>query len=478
MRVKNFLQSIILISTIIVGFSSCFHEDNKINATCFDEVLNQDEEFIDCGGPNCDECPPACDNGIFDDVEGWQEWGVDCGGPCPSCCDNGIWDHMNPDETKNEEWIDCGGLDPLCEPCESCANGIHDPGEVFVDPTTGLEVEAIDCDNDPTTECPPCNELCNDGLYNGIETLCADCGGVCPACDVSQCTNEMIDEYDPEATTSVQSESGIDCGGCLCIPCDDLSLCSDGYISGFEEAIDCGGPYCIPCLDPSLCTDGILNGYETEVDCYDGTEIDESSCPPCDATCANFQYDGFETDTDCGGEFCPPCFSDAEDAETNWLNYTVAIEGDPTTKLYESKFNTVDGFFVEGEVPTAMDPGVPDSVTFGGGEAHQLVFFLKDDDLAPLNWSLQGDPIVLNFLAPLAASGNNVILMADNGVQYESRVNGTGITITNLDVEVQGISATEFEITFIGDFAGTLEAADGTEAYITNGDFRVQWIYE
>jgi len=474
MRVKHLLQVILLFSTVIFSLSSCFHEDNKINATCFDEILNQDEEFIDCGGPNCDECPPACDNGIFDNVEGWQEWGVDCGGPCPSCCDNGVWDNMNPDVTKNEDWIDCGGADPLCEPCELCSNGMHDEGEVFMDPITGMEVDAIDCDNDPTTECPPCNELCNDGLYNGLETLCADCGGVCPACDDSQCSNQVLDEY-PEPTTSTQSETAIDCGGCLCVPCEDPILCDDGYISGYEEAIDCGGGVCEPCNSPNLCSDGELNGYETEVDCYDG-EDGLSACPPCSSTCDNNQYDGLETDLDCGGAFCPPCWIE----ESNFINYTVSTTDSPTSQLYESQFTSCNGIFGKGTLPTGNPPmgGTRDSITWGGGISHQIAFILRDDDDAPLNWGLQGDPVVFNFLDVTAQLPNNVIFVDDDGIQYESRLNGTGVTLTNLDVDIQAFGAVDFELTVTGNFSGTLQAVTGELATITNGVIQVTWMQQ
>ncbi|MBN2682565.1 MAG: PKD domain-containing protein [Bacteroidales bacterium] len=49
--------------------------------TCDDGIMNGDEEFIDCGGPDCDPCP-QCANGVMDA----DEEGVDCGGiNCPAC---------------------------------------------------------------------------------------------------------------------------------------------------------------------------------------------------------------------------------------------------------------------------------------------------------------------------------------------------------------------------------------------------------
>lgn len=77
--------------------------------TCFDFILNNGEEEVDCGGPNCDPCS-NCFNGIQD----YDETGVDCGGPvcdaCPSCFD-GI-------QNQNETGVDCGGPCPVCRRVE------------------------------------------------------------------------------------------------------------------------------------------------------------------------------------------------------------------------------------------------------------------------------------------------------------------------------------------------------------------------
>lgn len=147
--------------------TSCLNEENRIPPNCYDGILNNDEEAIDCGGP-CKLCPPTCDNGIQDirPEEGWVEEGIDCGGPCTACptCFDGI---LNQDETG----IDCGGL--LCNPCPSacgnCINGIMDGDEIGID-CGGL------C-------CPPCASEgdCTNGIQDGTEEF-IDCGGNCPPC--------------------------------------------------------------------------------------------------------------------------------------------------------------------------------------------------------------------------------------------------------------------------------------------------------
>ena len=79
-------------------------------ATCNDNVQNQGESGVDCGGP-CRACP-TCD----DNVKNQDETGVDCGGStcntCPTCDDK----VQNQDETGE----DCGGS--VCDACPTVAD--------------------------------------------------------------------------------------------------------------------------------------------------------------------------------------------------------------------------------------------------------------------------------------------------------------------------------------------------------------------
>ena len=56
-----------------------FKDENLEDSTCNDEIQNQGETDVDCGGP-CDACP-SCD----DDIQNQGETDVDCGGPCTMC---------------------------------------------------------------------------------------------------------------------------------------------------------------------------------------------------------------------------------------------------------------------------------------------------------------------------------------------------------------------------------------------------------
>lgn len=51
--------------------------------------------------------------------------------------------------------------------------------------------------------------------------------------------------------------------------------CTDGIQNGQETGVDCGGPDCQPCQVDPTCTDGIQNGQETGVDCGG------PDCQPC-----------------------------------------------------------------------------------------------------------------------------------------------------------------------------------------------------
>lgn len=310
--------------TMLVFATSCNHKDNKIKQTCFDEILNQEEQRVDCGGPNCPPCPPTCDDG----VQNQDETAPDCGGPnCPPCgsCDDGIQNSVWVPSLQAffaEAGVDCGFPCPnYCPP--TCSDGIQNGDETGVDcggalcpvcppPTcndgvwNGLET-GVDCGS---PFCPPCAiATCNDGIQNQGETG-IDCGGPCPNnCPTTTCTDGVQN----------QSETGIDCGG----PCPTIcppASCNDGILNNGEEWIDCGGS--CPNICPT-CADGVENGPETGEDCL-WTPIPEYSGGICDI-CPNC-FDGvlnqLEYGIDCGGPFCPPC---------NIFLYAASLNGFPFT---------------------------------------------------------------------------------------------------------------------------------------------------
>jgi hypothetical protein len=125
---------------------------------------------------------------------------------------------------RGETWFDCGGECPVCP---TCANGVQDGDEI-----------GIDCGG----TCGGCEQLCGDGLLNGLE-------------DDVDCENEGETPY----------------GGC-----DFCPTCVDNIFNGDETGIDCGGPDCDPCCSTGNCGNGIQDGQEFFVDCGG------NSCPDCD----------------------------------------------------------------------------------------------------------------------------------------------------------------------------------------------------
>ncbi len=53
-------------------FSACLNDDNKIPENCYDGILNNGEELVDCGGSICPPCDP-CENGQYDVLLG-EQW--------------------------------------------------------------------------------------------------------------------------------------------------------------------------------------------------------------------------------------------------------------------------------------------------------------------------------------------------------------------------------------------------------------------
>jgi hypothetical protein len=67
--------------TAMILLTGCPNPDNKIPPNCFDGILNNGEQLIDCGGP-CEECD-NCIDGIFQPDLG-ETW-LDFGGECRPC---------------------------------------------------------------------------------------------------------------------------------------------------------------------------------------------------------------------------------------------------------------------------------------------------------------------------------------------------------------------------------------------------------
>ncbi len=353
------LRLLFITASVAFALSSCRNEDNRIEPTCFDEVRNQGEIGIDCGGP-CPECLPTCDDRVLNGTEQF----IDCGGedcaPCATCNDNIQNSHwkfdpnltmadFNSDPSVGmaggvlwrlvlEQGVDCGvPCDTFC--VATCDDGIMNGDE-----------QGIDCGgtNCPTTCFPP---TCGDGIQNGQETG-IDCGTPgCPDCPTPTCNDGIqnihieyitptpqnpqgylvVVETGPDCDNDFQtscpdcpiptcfdglqngSETGIDCDDIDnngCPPCDPVPACGNGYQDGDETGVDCDDDPLTDCPPCATCSDGIQNGPEFDVDCVDYfiPPYDGGSCPQCISCHDLIQNEElFELDVDCGGPECKPC---------------------------------------------------------------------------------------------------------------------------------------------------------------------------
>lgn len=177
-------------------------------STCMDKVKNGMETDVDCGGPTCDDCltgkacasPTDCVSLVcsgnplvcqapscMDNVKNQDETDVDCGGAvCNDCangklclgagdCVSGVCSG-NPqtcqvptcsDSVKNgnETGVDCGGAT-----CPSCVNG--QPCNANSD------CMSMFCNAAKLCAMPTCNDMAKNGMETDV-----DCGGpTCPDC--------------------------------------------------------------------------------------------------------------------------------------------------------------------------------------------------------------------------------------------------------------------------------------------------------
>lgn len=144
------LRALLLAALCAAG---CSHKSAPAQ-TCIDQVRNQDESDVDCGGYVCPACGPGRACAVDHDCQS-KLCGSD--GVClRESCSDGV-------KNGSESDIDCGGPDcPPCDDARQCA-GAND-------------CKSIVCVGG-TCQAP----TCSDGFQNGSETG-IDCGGPCPPC--------------------------------------------------------------------------------------------------------------------------------------------------------------------------------------------------------------------------------------------------------------------------------------------------------
>jgi len=264
----------------------------------------------------------SCEDG----VQGENETGIDCGGPCPGCvayqdcavdndceskhCLKGVCQPAScTDSIKNgaESDTDCGGHCPLCAPDAAC--------------TADSDCASGVC---ASSSCQP--PSCIDHVTNGNETG-VDCGGKCTACALGM-SCQIASDCVSQRCDSTQL---------LCVAQGCQNLAKDGL----ETDIDCGGGQCAPCSATERCAQ--------PSDC--DSSLCNASTKHCDApSCMDQVVNQEETDTDCGGPNCPKC--------TNGHNCRAASDcssGLCQTKLCVPAAPTGMKLDQTGWIPTASD---------------------------------------------------------------------------------------------------------------------------
>ncbi|MEL6924492.1 MAG: M12 family metallo-peptidase, partial [Bacteroidota bacterium] len=246
----------------------CGGPDCSPCATCNDGVQNGSETGVDCGGPDCSPCA-TCNDG----VQNGDETGVDCGGSCSPCatCNDGV-------QNGSETGVDCGG--PDCGPCATCNDGVQNGDETGVDcggscspcDTGGGECTDVNLtlilDNygSETTWAirdAGGNTVASGGPYsNGTngqaitDSWCLDAGcydfiindaygdGICCAYGSG---SYLLADNDGNELASGGAFNSADSKNFCVGDSDPVPTCDDGIQNGSETGVDCGGPDCAPC---------------------------------------------------------------------------------------------------------------------------------------------------------------------------------------------------------------------------------------
>jgi hypothetical protein len=314
-------------------------------AGCNDNKKTGLEWFVDVGGP--------C---------GLGKSGADCNtnSQCESnhCMNSKCQDCFNNIKDNGEEDVDCGGFCSKkcakamnCNKHESCVTGY-----CSTQSSTCIDMPPKEHCSNGQTDLDK-GETCQDGGGPGCTSLGLLCDDGAACADGSDCkSGNCFNKICHSCIDNVKNgdETSIDCGGNSCGPCADSKACVkssdcvsgdcfnnicrsciDNVKNGDETSIDCGGNSCGPCADSKACV--------KSSDCLSGLCSASGKCSSCD----NAVLDGVETDVDCGGlDSCKPCAlgkmcSKSSDCLTEFCDSNSNTCKQPTPEVYCSN-NVLD----------------------------------------------------------------------------------------------------------------------------------------
>jgi len=235
--------------------------------------------------------PPSCDN----DVKDQNETDIDCGGPCSGCGTNKTCE-------DNDDCLSANCIAGKCKPIPAtCNDGIHNGDETDVDCGGSCskkcdEGEACDSNSDCVSNyCQnnKCLGTCYNGKLDGNEGD-VDCGAFCPDqcesgqsctinadcksnnCETYQCKAvEIIDDDTDDDGIPDDDDSDIDGDGIS--NDDDPDPDGDGDVDQWEDEIDDGsgdvdGDGINDIDDGDIDGDGINNGDDPDVNNDDDSD--------------------------------------------------------------------------------------------------------------------------------------------------------------------------------------------------------------
>ncbi len=240
-------------NTAMVLYSS-FYQGVEL-PSCTDNVNNQGERGVDCGGP-CELEPyedDCCDNNIKDE----EEEGIDCGGICKVCGEQVCNDNGVCDEASGE---DCRTCSDDCLTCEALCND----GQK----STASAEEGIDCGGYCSKECSnvcTVNNKCEQDLIEKYNLPENENSQNCP--EDCSCGDEICDDYERESGTCTEDcpvEAAAECGDGICTEGEDVSCPKDCEgVCNTDGTCDEGeGCDCADCAEEEMCTGKAKGGMK------------------------------------------------------------------------------------------------------------------------------------------------------------------------------------------------------------------------
>ncbi len=263
--------------------------------TCSDQVQNQGETGVDCGGP-CGACL-TCSDGL----QNQGETGVDCGGPCATCgssCQSVALSRASATASTAESPSNAASFAIDGSLTTRWSSWFIDPQWLYVDLGSINRVRRVVLRWEAAASKDYDIQVSNTaaGPWTTVFTQPAGDGGVDDITGLNANARYVrmysrqratifgnsLFEFEIYGDSNLACSAGAACGNGVVDPsetCDDgnainndtcsntcvRATCTDAVQNQGEAAVDCGGP-CAACVFPT-CSDQIQNQGETGVDC-------------------------------------------------------------------------------------------------------------------------------------------------------------------------------------------------------------------